>query len=106
MVVMVVLLLLLFWCEMYRAMETVVRIATGTGSREQADQRNRHWQSINHPTCHGRFVPDTEDENLCDGSYRIPKRGQTFERWMLYVITKAAGIEVNMQLSEFTLQND
>ena len=26
--------------------------------------------------------------------------------WMLYVITKAAGIEVNMQLSEFTLQND
>ena len=83
MVVMVVLLLLLlFWCEMYRAMETVVRIATGTGSREQADQRNRHWQSINHPTCHGRFVPDTEDENLCGGSYRILKRGQTYAQCM------------------------
>ena len=50
---------------MYRAMETVVRIATGTGSREQADQRNRHWQSINHPTCYGRFVADTEEMRTC-----------------------------------------
>ena len=25
--------------------------------------------------------------------------------WMLYVTTKAVGIELNMQLSEFTLQN-
>jgi hypothetical protein len=43
--------------------------------------------------------------NLRDGSYRTPKPGQTYEEWMLYVTTKAVGIEVNMQLSEFTLQN-
>jgi hypothetical protein len=90
-----------------RAMEAVVRIATGTGIREQDDNdpKQRHWQSIGHPTCYGRFVPDTEDENLRDGSYRIPQPGQTYEEWMLYVTTKAVGIEVNMQLSEFTLQN-
>ena len=90
-----------------QAMEAVVRIATGTGTREQADQelKQRHWESIGHPTCYGRFVPDTEDENLRDGSYRIPKPGQTYEEWMLYVTTKAVGIEVNMQLSDFTLQN-
>lgn len=90
-----------------QAMEAVVRIATGTGTREQADVelKQRHWASIGHPTCYGRFVPDTEDENLRDGSYRIPKPGQTYEEWMLYVTTKAVGIEVNVQLSEFTLQN-
>jgi hypothetical protein len=89
------------------AMEAVVRIATSTGTRDQKDAelKERHWQSIAHPTCYGRFVPDTEDENLRDGSYRIPKPGQTYEQWMLYVTTKAVGIEVNMQLSEFTLQN-
>jgi hypothetical protein len=89
------------------AMEAVVRIATGTGTRETSDEemKQRHWQSIGHPTCYGRFVPDTEDENLRDGSYRIPKPGQSFEQWMLYVTTKAVGIEVNMQLSDFTLQN-
>jgi hypothetical protein len=87
-------------------MEAVVRIATSTGTREDdVDMKQRHWQSIGHPTCYGRFVPDTEDENLRDGSYRIPKPGQTYEEWMLYVTTKAVGIEVNLQLSEFTLQN-
>lgn len=90
-----------------RAMEAVVRIATSTGTREQDDKelKQRHWESIGHPTCYGRFVPDTEDENLRDGSYRIPKPGQTYEEWMLHVTTKAVGIEVNMQLSDFTLQN-
>jgi Protein of unknown function (DUF3638)/Protein of unknown function (DUF3645) len=87
------------------AMEAVVRVATGTGSREEADMQKRHWQSIGHPTCYGRFVPDTEDVNLRDGTYRIPKPGQTYEEWMLYVTTKAVGIEVNLQLSDFTLQN-
>jgi hypothetical protein len=88
------------------AMEAVVRIATATGTRDQTDaEMQRHWQSIGHATCYGRFVPDTEDKNLRDGSYRIPKPGQTFEQWMLYVTTKAVGIEVNMQLSDFTLQN-
>ena len=89
------------------AMEAVVRIATGTGTRAQADQelKERHWQSIGHKTCYGRFVPDTEDENLRDGSYRKPKPGQTYEQWMLQVTTKAVGIEVNIQLSDFTLQN-
>ena len=88
------------------AMEAVVRIATGTGTRDQAGgEKQRHWQSIGHPTCYGRFVPDTEDENIRDGSYRVPKPGQTYEQWMLYVTTKAVGIEVNIQLSEFTLQN-
>lgn len=89
------------------AMEAVVRIATGTGTRElsASEPQNRHWQSIGHPTCYGRFVPDTEDENLRDGSYRIPKPGQSYEEWMLYVTTKAVGIEVNVQLSDFTLQN-
>lgn len=90
-----------------KAMEAVVRVATGTGTREYDDSefKQRHWQSIGHPTCYGRFVPDTEDDNLRDGSYRIPKDGQTYEEWMLYVTTKAVGIEVNMQLSDFTLQN-
>ena len=90
-----------------QAMEAVVRIATGTGVRElkESELKQRHWQSINHPTCYGRFVPDTEDENLRDGSYRIPKPGQSYEDWMLYVTTKAVGIEVNIQLSDFTLQN-
>jgi hypothetical protein len=89
------------------AMEAVVRIATGTGTRDEDDKamKQRHWQSIGHSTCYGRFVPDTEDENLRDGSYRIPKPGQTYEEWMLYVTTKAVGIEVNVQLSDFTLQN-
>jgi hypothetical protein len=47
-----------------RAMEAVVRIATGTGTREVESKAldHRHWQSIGHPTCYGRFVPDTEDE--------------------------------------------
>ena len=89
------------------AMESVVRIATSTGSRDQeiAELKKRHWQSIGHHTCYGRFVPDTEDIKLRDGSYRRPKIGQTYEEWMLYVTTKAVGIEVNVQLSDFTLQN-
>ena len=91
------------------AMEAVVRLATGTGARniskDLAKLKRRHWQSISHPTCYGRFVPDTEDENLRDGSYRNPKPGQSFEEWMLNVTTKAVGTEVNLQLSEFTLQN-
>lgn len=46
-----------------RAMEAVVRIATGTGTREvNKEPQHRHWQSIGHSTCYGRFVPDTEDE--------------------------------------------
>lgn len=90
-----------------RAMEAVVRIATGTGTRESEseDKQSRHWQSIGHPTCYGRFVPDTEDQNLRDGSYRIPKPGQSYEQWMLHVTTKAVGIEVNFQVADFTLQN-
>lgn len=90
-----------------KALESVVRIATSTGSRDIKDSelKQRHWQSIGHPTCYGRFVPDTEDIKLRDGSYRIPKPGQTYEQWMLYVTTKAVGIEVNVQLSDFTLQN-
>ncbi len=89
------------------AMEAVVRIATGIGTRDESDSamKKRHWQSIGHPTCYGRFVPDTEDKNLRDGTYRIPKPGQSYEDWMLYVTTKAVGIEVNLQLSDFTLQN-
>lgn len=91
------------------AMEAVVRISTGTGSRlkgtDQSSLKSRRWNSIKHPTCYGRFVPDTEDENLRDGSYRKPKPGQTYEEWMLQVTTKAVGIEVNVQISEFTLQN-
>ena len=91
-----------------KAIEAVVRIASGTGTREaeeEKDFKRRHWQSIGHPTCYGRFVPDTEDMILRDGSYRKPKPGQTYEQWMLYVTTKAVGIEVNIQLSDFTLQN-
>mmetsp|Transcript_14755 Transcript_14755/g.40767 ORF Transcript_14755/g.40767 Transcript_14755/m.40767 type:complete len:3812 (+) Transcript_14755:277-11712(+) len=89
------------------AMESVVRIATGTGTREHSDieLKERHWQSIGHQTCYGRFVPDTEDEKLRDGSYRKPLDGQSYEEWMLQVTTKAVGIEVNIQLSDFTLQN-
>jgi hypothetical protein len=58
------------------AMEAVVRIATGTGSRTSSQQlQRRHWQSIGHSTCYGRFVPDTEDKNLRDGTYRTHKKG-------------------------------
>jgi len=91
------------------AMEAVVRVATGTGTRaERVDKKvlkQRRWNSIGHPTCYGRFVPDTEDEKLRDGSYRKPKQGENFETWMLRVTTKEVGIEVNVQISEFTLQN-
>ena len=91
------------------AMEAVVRVATGTGTRTESfdakNQKSRHWKSIQHPTCYGRFVPDTEDGQLRDGSYRIPREGETYEQWMLRVTTKAVGIEVNTQISEFTLQN-
>lgn len=91
------------------AMEAVVRVATGTGTRSQrADKKGlkqRRWKSIGHPTCYGRFVPDTEDDKLRDGSYRKPKHGENFEKWMLRVTTKEVGIEVNVQISEFTLQN-
>ena len=91
------------------AMEAVVRIATGTGTRlgdnEKSSLKIRKWKSIQHPTCYGRFVPDTEDAKVRDGTYRNPKEGQTFEEWMLQVTTKAVGIEVNVQISEFTLQN-
>jgi hypothetical protein len=89
------------------AMEAVVRVATGIGSRDgkESEYQQRHWQSIGHPTCYGRFVPDTEDIKLRDGSYRRPKPNQSYEDWMLYVTTKAVGIEVNIQLSDFTLQN-
>ena len=90
-----------------KALESVVRIATGTGGRDinDSEMKQRHWQSIGHMTCYGRFVPDTEDVKLRDGSYRVPKPGQSYEQWMLYVTTKAVGIEVNVQLSDFTLQN-
>lgn len=71
----------------------------------ERERTRRNWSSIRHPTCYGRFVPDTEDENLRDGSYRKPKPGQTYEEWMREVTTKAVGIEVNVQLSDFTLQN-
>ncbi len=91
------------------AMEAVVRVATGTGTRaERSDKKElkqRRWNSIGHPTCYGRFVPNTEDEKLRDGSYRMPKPGENFENWMLRVTTKEVGIEVNVQISEFTLQN-
>lgn len=91
------------------AMEAVVRIATGTGSRTAPIGNNpvlsRHWNSISHPTCYGRFVPDTEDEKIRDGSYRKPLKGQNYEQWMLHVTTKVVGTEVNVQLSDFTLQN-
>jgi hypothetical protein len=88
------------------AMEAVVRIVTGVGTRSMSDSlKMRRWKSIPHPTCFGRFVPDTEDEKLRDGTYRIPRDGQNFEQWMLQVTTKAIGIEVNIQLSDFTLQN-
>jgi len=91
------------------AMEAVVRVATGTGTRaERLDKKSlkqRKWKSIGHPTCYGRFVPDTEDTKLRDGSYRKPKPNENFEKWMLRVTTKEVGIEVNVQISEFTLQN-
>ena len=91
------------------AMEAVVRVSTGTGTRaEKPDQKSlkqRKWKSIGHPSCYGRFVPDTEDAKLRDGSYRKPKPGENFENWMLRVTTKEVGIEVNVQISEFTLQN-
>ena len=91
------------------AMEAVVRIATGSGPRALTDKKKqmkqRHWKSIGHHTCYGRFVPDTEDDKLRDGSYRKPKVGENFEKWMLRVTTKEVGIEVNVQISEFTLQN-
>ena len=86
-----------------------MRVATGTGTRaeriDKKELKQRHWKSIGHPTCYGRFVPDTEDEKLRDGSYRKPKHGENFEKWMLRVTTKEVGIEVNVQISEFTLQN-
>ena len=93
------------------AMEAVVRIATGTGTRALAADMTkkslkiRNWQSISHSTCYGRFVPDTEDDHLREGSYRKPKPGQSYEQWMLQVTTEAIGSEVNVQISEFTLQN-
>ena len=88
--------------------EAVVRIATGIGTRTKSFKEStgkRHWRSIKHFTCYGRFVPDTEDAKLQDGSYRKPKPGQTYEEWMLEVTTRAIGTEVNIQLSEFTIQN-
>lgn len=90
--------------------EAVVRLATGTGTRTKSRdgeviKGKRHWRSIKHPTCYGRFVPDTEDKNLRDGSYRKPKPGQTYEQWMLEVTTRAVGTEVNVQIGEFTIQN-
>jgi len=91
------------------AMESVVRVATGTGPRAlppgSPSLTKRHWNTISHPTCYGRFVPDTEDEKLRDGSYRKPLPGQNYEQWMLHVTTKVVGTEVNVQLSDFTLQN-
>lgn len=88
--------------------EAVVRVATGIGTRSQSMEKStgkRHWRSIKHPTCYGRFIPDTEDAKLRDGSYRLSKPGQTYEEWMLEVTTRAIGTEVNVQLSEFTIQN-
>ena len=89
--------------------EATVRIATNTGTRtashstEKAQTRN--WQIIPHESNFGRFVPDTEDENLRDGSYRNHAPGQSYKDWMLQVTTKSVGTEINLQLSEFTLQN-
>ena len=91
--------------ETDEAMESVVRITTGTGTRaiataDQKSLKSRHWQSIAHPTCYGQFVPDTEDEKLRDGTYQKPKPGQSIEEWMLQVTTKAVGIEVNVHISK------
>jgi hypothetical protein len=40
------------------AMEAVVRIATGTGTRagvpDKKELKRRRWKSIGHPTCYGR----------------------------------------------------
>ena len=101
--------------EANEAFEATVRIATNTGTRtasfeEEEEKKSeaarvRNWQIIPHATNYGRFVPDTEDENLRDGSYRIPKSGQSYKAWMLEVTTKSVGTEINLQLSEFTLQN-
>ena len=54
--------------ETDEAMESVVRITTGTGTRaiataDQKSLKSRHWQSIAHPTCYGQFVPDTKMRN-------------------------------------------
>ena len=94
--------------------EATVRVATNIGTRLEPFQKeenkssavgNRNWQNIPHESNFGRFVPDTEDENLRDGTYRIPKPDQSYQDWMLYVTTKSVGTEINLQLSEFTLQN-
>ena len=86
------------------AMEAIVRVATGTGNRlgraDKKELKQRRWKSIGPPTCYGRFVPDTEDEKLRDGSYRTPKDGENFEKWMLRVTTKEVGSEVNVQVGQ------
>ena len=65
------------------AMESVVHVATGTGTRaERVDKKilkQQRWNSIDHPTCYGRIVPDTKDKKLRDGSYLKPKQGENFE---------------------------
>ena len=94
--------------EANEAFEATVRVATNTGTRTAAYEeeekksdasRVRNWQIIPHATNYGRFVPDTEDENLRDGSYRKPKPGQSYKAWMLDVTTKSVGTEINLQVS-------
>ena len=61
------------------AMKLVVRVATtGTDHRscpsgDEKSLKSRRWKGIAHSTCYGKFVPDTEDENHRDTSYRKSK---------------------------------
>ncbi len=53
------------------------------------------------PNCKGRFLPDTEKEEL---SRIVDPVFESFEEWLRFHSNKAVDTEINIQLGEFTLK--
>ena len=90
-------------------MESVVRVATLTGTRtgwntqKMADSfKNRIWLEMSFKNCRGRFIPDTESKSL--RLRRKSSAGDTYEEWLRRTTSEKSDSEVNIQFGEFTLK--
>ena len=90
-------------------MESVVRVATLTGTRtgwntqKMADTfKNRTWLEMSFNNCQGRFIPDTEVKSL--RLRRNSSADDSYEDWLRRTTSEKSESEVNIQFGEFTLK--
>ena len=86
-------------------MESVVRVATLTGTRtgwntqKMADTfKNRTWLEMSFNNCQGRFIPDTEVKSL--RLRRNSSADDSYEDWLRRTTSEKSESEVNIQFGE------